>query len=196
MSSKEKIINAFRLFNKKTFELEGSSFIKKLFEEDSGVSLSWKRDSEGTVETKFERKGPNKESIKAFVLDFRFFIQDNERSSFRNIAKHYSDAPITEELKTNFNSIIDQLNQFLDAPSPLNITYNNNLLTRREIMDTFIYGGLEHANDKKEQLFNEWRNIPPLYPVLESEFVSTLAKTLVAIDYIKDLNESTLKELE
>ncbi len=194
MSEKEKAIKALELFNEKAEELLSSTFTKKVLEEGTGVTLEWNWDTE-EEKTNFERRGPNKEDIKAFLLDYRFFIQDNERSSFRNLKELYSSNFLKAKFETRFDSARDELNRFLDSPSILNKSNGENP-TQREITDTFIYGGFAHANEEKAQLFKAWQRIPHFFPLIENEFVSSLAKTLSIIDYIKKLNSEALKELE
>jgi hypothetical protein len=194
MSEKEKAINALQLFNEKAEELLSSTFTKKILEEGTEVNLHWSQKT-GEERTKFERKGPNIEEIKAFLIDYRFFIQNNERSSFRNLKELYSSDLLKAKFESHFDSARDALNYFLDSSS-VPIEYNDKNLTPREVMDTFIYGGFAHANEDKEKLFKEWQSIPPFFPLIENEFVSSLIKVLDKINYVKNLNIKALKELE
>ncbi len=194
MSEKEKAINALQLFNEKAEELLSSTFTKKILEEGTEVNLHWSQKT-GEERTKFERKGPNIEEIKAFLIDYRFFIQNNERSSFRNLKELYSSDLLKAKFESHFDSARDALNNFLDSSS-VPIEYNDKNLTPREVMDTFIYGEFAHANEDKEKLFKEWQSIPPFFPLIENEFVSSLIKVLDIINYVKNLNIKALKELE
>lgn len=45
---------------------------------------------------------PNQHAIDEFVLTFRFFVQDNENSSFRNMTHLYEKMPISQNLKDEF----------------------------------------------------------------------------------------------
>jgi len=194
MSEKERIVKALELFNEKAEELLSSTFTKKVLEEGIEVTLYWNWETE-EEKTNFERRGPNREEIKAFLLDYRFFIQDNERSSFRNLKELYSLDLLKAKFETRFDSARDALNNHLDSHSTP-IDYNGENLTPRKIIDTFIYGGFAHANEAKEKLFKEWRSIPYFFPLIEHEFVSSLIKVLHVIDYIKNLNLEASKELE
>ncbi len=183
MSEKERAVKALELFNEKAEELLSSTFTKKVLEEGTGVTLHWNWETE-EEKTNFERRGPNKEDIKAFLLDYRFFIQDNDRSSFRNLKKLYSSDLLKAKFETRFDSARDALNSLLDSPSILTESNGENP-TQRKITDTFIYGGFAHANEDKEQLFKEWQGIPHFFPLIENEFVSTLIKILDIINYTK-----------
>lgn len=72
------------LFNEKADKLEDLSFTKEL--ENSGVTISGKLGQP----VQAQRHGPDDESIDAFVLTMRFFVQDNEITSFRNMADLYA----------------------------------------------------------------------------------------------------------
>ncbi len=197
MNDKESAIRAFTLFNKKADELLNSTFVKKIFEEQNGVVLSVSYQT-GEEVSNFERNGPDQENIKAFILDFRYFIINNEQSSFGNLAKHYDRALISDSLKDRFINTRDALNNFLNSPSEsFPVEYNGEILTRRKIMNTFIDGGLSHSNnDEKVELFEKWRSIPPFFPIIESAFVSILASILDVIVFTKKLNKEALTELK
>ena len=191
-SSKEKedIISSLRLFNEKADKLMSLGFTKKIFEEKIGFTMSAKQD--GPV--KFQRHGPEGESIDAFVLTYRFFIQDNEKISFRNMSKIYDGREITQDKKEAFKNIRETINNFLNSNSFL--TINGKTYTHREIQGIFIYGGLAHANETKKRTFDRWKRNQLLFGILENEFVFILSDILDAIQAIARLNLSVLKEIE
>lgn len=195
MNDKEKDIYALNLFNEKAGELLSSTFAKKMLEGETGFTLNWNYET-GEEVTNFERRGPDKENIKAFILDYRFFIQDNEKSSFRNLKEIYSFNLLSTKFENRFDSARNALNNYLDTHSKFQFDYNGEILTRRKIIDTFIYGGLSHANETKEKLFKEWQSIPPFFPMIENEFVYSLAKILDVIAFIKNLNSEAIEELK
>ncbi len=194
MSDVNKIFHALSLFNEKAEKLMRLSFIKAMID-NSGVTLSWRAKEDGLFEEQHERRGPNEEAIDAFVLTFRFFIQDNEQSSFHKMAEHYLAAPIEESFKSAFATTRKNINEFLDGPSDFPIEYDGRHLTRREVMDVFVYGGLAHANRAKKELYDSWMSIPPFRPLIENEFVYTLTVILDAINYLKGLNEAALEQM-
>jgi hypothetical protein len=79
MDNQRKIIDGLNLFNEKAERLDKLSFVKTMFETKTGVSLSGEAKEDGTFEINSERSGPDEEAVDAFVLTFRFFIQDNEK---------------------------------------------------------------------------------------------------------------------
>ena len=95
----EKAKETLEFYNEKAEKLQGLSFTSSILNQNSGVHLSWTRDS-GIL--KIDREGPDEESIDAFVLTLRFFMQDNEPTSLRNMAKLIEALPINEQNKENF----------------------------------------------------------------------------------------------
>ena len=83
------IIKSLLLFNEKADKLERLSFIETIFKYDSGASITINKRDDGLYDLIQERRGPLEEAIDAFVLTMRFFIQDNEPISFRNLTKLY-----------------------------------------------------------------------------------------------------------
>jgi hypothetical protein len=59
-------------------------------------------------------------------------------------------------------------------------------------METFIYGGLAHANPEKYRLFKAWMEYPPAAVLFNYCFVSVLGHVLRAISFIKNLNEEVI----
>jgi hypothetical protein len=160
------------------------------------VTISGQRKNDGSFELTSERRGPSQEAIDAFVLTFRFFIQDNERSSFRNIAAVYDTSNIENELKDRFESAREAVNKLLDSPNVLNINYNGVILVNREIMEVFIYGGLAHANNEKYKRYKEWMSFPPSAVLLQACFTIVLGGILQAIVYISNINRQAIEELK
>jgi hypothetical protein len=194
MPDLNKIAKALRLFNEKADKLARFSFLEKLQHPDSGITISFNRLKEGGFNVNQERRGPDEEAIDAFVLTFRYFIQDNEQTSFRNMEKHYLSAPIHTALQKQFTELRVQVNEYLDSTSNLN--FNGEALTRRRIMDVFVYGGLSHGMDEeKRRLHKSWVNDPFAGVLFEHEFVDILGKIFIAIAMIKKMNEKALQHL-
>jgi hypothetical protein len=190
------IIEGLRLFNEKADKLFRLGFVKTVFETNTGVTISGNLTDEGNWQVTSSRKDPNEEAIDAFVLTFRYFIQDNERSSLRNLSKHYETAPIDEESKKQFKKIRKEINDFLDKPGDILFKFNNQKLTRRKILDTFIYGGLSHSNDKGEKaLYDSWMQTP-FKLFIENEFVYILSVIFGGIKIIRALNTSTIDKIQ
>lgn len=182
-------LKAMKLFNDKAKKLNDNTFTTKITSEGFGITISAKKDEPVNVEKRF----PADESIEAFVLTLRFFIQDNEASSFRNLAKIYLKLPDYRTEKSDFLTVRKQLNDYLDSPDKsLNINENGKILTNIEIFNIFLYGGLAHANKDLEKKYNEWKANPLLYPLLQGEFINIMSNILRSILLVQELNESLI----
>jgi len=186
---REDLEMGLKLFNEKARRLERLTFTKSVFEEESGLKIIFKPVEPPTV----ERKGPDEEAIEAFVLTFRFFVQDREPSSFRNIAETYRNLPVSQEKKDSFRGAYEKFNEFLNSKYPIKI--NDRSLTHWDILDIFIYGWLSHAHREKKEIFAEWMSDPIANQLMKNALVYVLGNTMKYIRYIKNLNETVLEEL-
>lgn len=101
-------ISTLKLFNEKADKLATLTFIKGL--EKSGVTISGKL----RQPVQAQRFGLSDESIETFVLTMRFFVQDNETISFRNMADLYAGLPVNPEIIQKFNDARTMTNAILD----------------------------------------------------------------------------------
>lgn len=186
---KIKVIEILRLFNEKTDDLRRSRYLKSIIENDTGFSLVIDNKGSTTVTV----KGPDDDAIKAFVLTFRFFIQDNERCSIRNIAKIYEDLDIPEEIKEDFRINRKGINVFLNNYSSLKL--NSEIVLLSKILDIFFYGGLAHANEEKKRLYDKWMSNIVVKGIFVSEFHAILGTMFRFILFVEELNEKVLELL-
>lgn len=186
--NKETVEETLKLFIEKADRLKNSNFVKNAIG-TSGVNLK-AGVGKPTVVTRW---GPDQEDVDAFVLTFRFFIQNNETISLRNI-KDVFHSPFAEpEEKDGFDKARNCLNSFLDGNTPFNL---DGPVTRRDLRDTFIYGGLFHAKGQKKKLYDSWMGTPVLAPFMRNEFIVILFETLNVIVYIQNLTVQILKRLQ
>jgi len=137
-----------------------------------------------------KRRGPDDENTEAFVLTFRFFIQDNETISLRNIKDIFHSDMVTEKEKNNFDEARNHLNTYLDGNTMFNI---NGMIKRRELMDVFIYGGLSHAKPEKKEKYDDWMRNAILAPFMQNEFSVILYEVLNVIVFVRNQCEIVLK---
>lgn len=149
MANLNKIAKAFRLFNEKADKLARLSFLDKMNHPDSGVSMSFNAEEGEFI--KEIRRGPEEEAIDAFVLTFRYFIQDNEATSFANMERFYLEAPLDSGLQQKFIAIRKEVNEYLNKPT--NMKLNAETFTNRRLMEIFIFGGFSHANEEKRRVY-------------------------------------------
>lgn len=188
---KAKATRALNLFNEKAERLRQGNFAKRVFSQPSGVTI---KGEEGKPVVA-SRHGPDQDAIDAAVLTYRFFIQDNEDSSLRNMSTMYPEMPTSAHLSANFLDARKKFNDYLDGPLGINLAINGKVLTRRDVYDTFIYGSLAHAKEQKEAQFKRWQANEILFPLLENEFVVTLAQLMDILWYMQILNKDALDEI-
>ncbi len=182
----KKEMEILTLFNEKAQKLFNLSFVKKLI--NLGYSFKYSEENKKLVGV---IKGPDDEAIDAFINTLRFFIQDNEPSSQRNIDGLYNNLNIPNDLKKDFKNARRATNKFLDSKSIFTINGNN--ITNRKIFNVFIYGGISHSNHKKE--FDAWQRNFLLFTPLKNEFVTILSLVLNNIMYIKNVNLKVIEYL-
>lgn len=180
------VLRSLRLFNEKAEKLSDNSFSRRVFGQESGVTISAAVGQPVVV----ERRGPDQESIEVFVLTLRFFMQDNEPSSLRNVGKVYDAALVSSELKARFREARQALSDYLDSE-----TYHatqSRRLTNREILETFVWGGLAHANPQMKKRYDSWMSLGGFSEVFWNTLVVVLATFMKALAHIHDINAEVI----
>jgi len=138
--------------------------------------------------------GPDENQIQAFVLTFRYFIQNNEHCSFMWLANNVLDDPgLSQDWKNEFVGIRQVLNDYLDEyPQIPTTTTAGSPPTRRVIMDVFVYGDLAHATQEKREIFRKWNSIRLIQLFFKTEFIKILGAACGAIIAVKNLSEKEL----
>jgi hypothetical protein len=172
-------------FVAKAHKLVNSRF-RALVEEGLEITLSFKRGQGGM---RIEYKGPDTESIEAFILTFRFFIQQKERISIRSLMQICDDPDISDVWKDKFQQIRTALNAFLDETPPA----PEKIPTNRGIMDVFIYGHLAHEEQEKKRQYDEWRAQPDKFLFFNHQFNIILAGVLHMISFLLYWTEEELR---
>jgi hypothetical protein len=179
------------LFNEQVNELEASGFTQYLLAKGgTSVSLSWSA-SDGVVRTRLE--APSDESIKAFVLTLRILIQPGDGISIDQLGKLYPGLAVSPEIGARFIDLVAAVAEVLDAPGGLREGREN--VSRRKLMETFVYGRLAHMNADKHPRYRAWAQRPELLMFLKDEFIHTLAFLLKALMAMRRLNELALAEM-
>ncbi len=180
MPDKNRII---ALYRKKAMELIDSRFSKCL--KNSGVTIHAKLGQ--TV--KAERRGPDLEAIKSFAITYRNFSL-NDPISIKNIAKMYEPLPEDDPIKKEFTEVREALINFLDSPTSIQI--NGKSITRKNLIDTYLYGQVIHLEKNEE--FEQWINGTPKGEIVYNEIVSTLTNLANFIVFIDTTNQDLLKQ--
>src|SRR5215212_2112673 len=140
-----------RLFNEKADKLGQLSLNRRMLERDFqfGPIVGPERVVQG-----FHFDGPDDEAIDAFVLTLRFFIQDNEPTSLRNMSCQFASLPIDPTLVARFEQERAAANALLDSSAFISI--DGERLTCRRLVDTFVYGDRAHASPEKRENYRLW----------------------------------------
>ena len=138
--------------------------------------------------------GPSEKTIEATILTLRFFLQDNENTSLRNMAELYLHLNIEPRLPTRFCEVRDQVNSYLDAPSNLWIS-EEAPMTHRQILNLFVNGDLAHANDAMTE--SNYRAIcqTAFFPLFQVDFSRTVQLIMLALNEMKQINLIALCQL-
>ncbi len=176
-------MDAIELFNEKYKKLERSRFVKYI--ENYGfnpkVNVPEKRYLEDSVI-------PDDDSIDAFVLTLRFFIQKNERCSIYNLSRIYNTHSISMEHRNRFNHLRKMLNDTLD--SQLWFAINKTRLTYRQVFKGMIYSELSHSNKNGYQEFSQnFKKTFLLTAILKHEFIRILIFVYKILSEIYELNK-------
>ena len=190
MNKREEAIRTMEVFNEKADRLLSSSFAREIAALGLRTRISWKKGEPIVMEC----KGPDQESVEAFVLTLRFFIQDNEKTSFRKLAETYNSLPLPKDLQEAFEQCRAQLNDCLDQHDPaMQIKVGDKILTRGEILRVFVYGDLAHSTQRST--YESWKTNPVKFGFLQQEFKKVLWYVLQAIARARELNKRAIREL-
>jgi hypothetical protein len=184
-------IARLELFNEKAKRLLDSRFVQFALKEKK---FSFEVRMERGKEVETSKILPNGDAIDAFVLTFRYFVQNNERCSFGNLAKTYSKPSTPLEMKDEYFKARKNLNDYLDSSASVKI--GDEPLSRRRVLDIFVYGGLAHAHPEKKEMFDNWMKNPLFSGFFEVEFASILISVLNIIQYVAKLNERVIEEFK
>ncbi len=187
MDEKGKLIQALNSFNERADDLHSSKFIESLIEDGLKVTLAWDKRNEG-IDFESTRTGPDKTAIQAFLMDYRFFIQNNDRISLRNMNGLYGSALIPDELRNEFIAKRSKLNTYLDSSTEIEI--DSVQITNRILIETFLYGTYSHFT--KEEEFKRWKSMPMIFPIMEHRFASSLVDLVNLIQEVKATNIKVL----
>lgn len=180
------------LFVEKATKLVRSRFIA-FVNTQSQITINYENmNNEGQFS--IDHSEPDSEAIEAFVLTFRFFIQNNESISLANLERILDDPGVSDNWKQEVTRTRSELNGVLDSTklvSGVPLTINGQALTNRELMQVFVFGHLAHANKQKHALYRTWASTP-FFPLLEFCFYAVLKDVVRAINWIGYLSQQEL----
>jgi hypothetical protein len=191
--SRSSAIEALTLFDEKVDKIYSRSFIKKYEETRNSVSINATKNHDGwAIETSFQRA--DDESVDAIVLTLRFFIQDNEPCSLRNLHKTYNETKEISHLAGLFNESRDRINKILSEPAQPQKSQDG-IVTHSDILNAFVYGDLSHSNAKQRDKFSKWQSDPMISAIYTHLFHKIAYEILDICAGISGLNSVALDRL-
>jgi hypothetical protein len=136
---------------------------------------------------------PDQEKRDSFILSFRFFYQNNESISLANLKRFLNDPELSDEWRKGISNVLKNYYRYLNGHFTQTVNLFDGHPTRREMLDTVLYGGIAHAN-KPEMVrrFKLWTRDGVRENVLLQSFAVMLIEILRVIYYIGELSEREL----
>jgi len=158
------------------------------------TSKGWKLD--WNFET--ERPGdqalmPEVEHLEAYVLNLRFFVQDNEPTSLRNMAALYNRECKDSKVLEQFMELRDAINRELDRE--LWFKFNAKTVTYRTIFDGMIYARFAHAKTREHELFDKMATHPFGYILAMDEFLRCIRVVHTGLLFVNKLNAAAFPQM-
>ncbi|PKM56427.1 MAG: hypothetical protein CVU98_11340 [Firmicutes bacterium HGW-Firmicutes-3] len=178
-------LNTIKFFNDKSLKIVDSEYVRNLV--DGKVSMSLKRD--GYVVVDPEVTVPDNLYIESFLLSLRFFIQDNEDISIRNLSKIYNDVDVEQSLKKRFNDSRNWLLKYLKCKCF--VEQDGQCLTRLQVFEYFIYGEFAHSTKKSE--FEKLKDNKIYFGIYRYTFNEVLLMYIKTIKEIVAINEDFIR---
>jgi len=124
-------------------------------------------------------------TLDGFLVTFRMFVQPRDRIALYPLARDSQRQPIPQKpelldlpgLSLDWHEKVEQAYKLVDdflAIAPPYLIYNGESITRRKILETFLYGDNVHVNDPERDTFNEWRRLRDFFGKLQLEFLAIL----------------------
>jgi hypothetical protein len=182
-----------RLFNEKATKLRRLTLNRRMLDRDFQFGPILGPEPERLVRG-FHFDGPDDEAIDAFVLTLRFFIQDNEPTSLRNMSRLYGSLPINPTLVARFEQERAAANALLDSSAFISI--DGERLTCRRLVDTFVYGDRAHASPEKSENYRLWMSDDMVTkPYLLIAFCIAAMNFAGIVSRIRDINDEAITQL-
>lgn len=124
-------------------------------------------------------------TLDGFLVTFRMFVQPRDRIALYPLARDQQRQPVPQKsellnlpgLFPEWYEKVERAYQLVDAAlaiTPANLMYNGEPITRRKVLETFLYGDNVHVNAPERETYNEWRRNADLFGDLKFEFVTIL----------------------
>ena len=178
------------LFNAKVDKLASNSFIAWMFRNRTTATVEMRQG----VAAKAAYSGPPAESVEACVLTLRQFMQDNDPISVRNVARLYERSDLPDYLIQAFARTRADVNRYLDLETNISVEEGRKL-TRRQVIDIFVYGGLAHSTEPHHTTFEQLRTTP-MFAILQVDFVHGVSAFISGLQALADVNRAAISHLD
>lgn len=180
--------NTLKNFVQQANILERSRYATQL-ENEISVKMRFK---DGVADT--SRDGPDDDALRSFLLTLRFFCQDNEPTSIRNMDALLGPMNVDRSLKDIFRGNRNNLNQYLDGDTLTpGIIIGGERLTPRQIFEAFTYG--QYAHLTKAPTIDGWEKLV-FYDGIRAAYDQILRIFLRFIQAMKVAVEKVIEELD
>lgn len=187
--STPEMLQKLKLFNEKIETVKRGRFVPQVFRPDHGITMHF--DSEKPL--LIEKRGADEEAILALATTLRFFVQERDGISLRQVADIYGNLPVEDLAKQSARSAVDSVEQYLDTALP--VVFNNEAITNRRLFEVFMYGGIAHANEDKRAEYETWAR-GPAGAMMQMYFEEIVARLLQVIVSFQMMNERTIQALQ
>lgn len=197
-ADKRKSLAVLQRFNRRVTSTEESAFWKRYAEQIPNVISHMKNlKVEQTGPTTFAVKGTtyssledfDRDEIKAFVLDYRQYTQNNDPISIGSLARIYDKPWMHPGARKSFQEIRKRFNQTLNADSSL--IFGDTVMSVRELVEIVVYGGLAHSNPAKADTFEAWET-SGIMGFVWAIFFAAMRDLMQNLKLFRTLNEQVL----
>jgi hypothetical protein len=175
-------------FSEKVRRLEKSTLWRLISSE--GWKTSWDFEANRPCD---DARMPEVEQLEAYILNLRFFIQDNEPTSLRNMDSLYKRECQDSELRKQFTEVRDAMNGALDRE--LWFRFNDQPMTYRMLLNGMIYTRFAHASKDKHVLFDQMATHSFGHMMAMNEFLKCIAVVHAGVILINKLNAAAFPAL-
>jgi hypothetical protein len=141
----------------------------------------------GSIQSELDEH--DQDDIDAFILTYRMFVQKRDALAISSVAKIYEAAWMPGEARDRFREARQAVNDWLESTT--SVLDGQHEVTRRELVDVVLYGGLAHSEQAKVPTFNAWMRMGAA-GFFWAELVVTLKEMLRFLRYFRELNEAVI----
>lgn len=188
MISSTRACAALTLFNEKLDALRYGRFVRSLKRSGYGYNVRFPTGKKAVTKLR-----PAEDAIRAALLTIRFFVQDNEPCSFRNLSKIYVDLRIPAEIRIEFRDRRKLFNDYLDSEEHVSLHLSSQRMTPRKVFAAVTYGDLAHSTRHHRVLYKKLSAGPLQTAFSHQDYVRCLIVLLKFAFSIGRLNKQVLR---